>query len=533
MTGRVVVVGSGLAGLACALHAVRAGARVIVLTKATATQTATERAQGGIAAALRTPDSPAAHAEDTATAGAHHGDPAAIRVLVDDAAARIDELRSLGVAFDLDATGALARGLEAAHRHPRILHAGGDATGAAVHAAVLAAVARSTIDLRAHTFAHRLVVDHGRVSGIVARTPHGDETIEADAVVLATGGAGQLYAHTTNPAVATADGVALALSAGARAGDLEFVQFHPTMLEDGFLISEAVRGEGAALVDDAGRRFVFDAHPDGELAPRDVVARAIHQAMRAQGGRPVRLDATRLRESPTATAAFLARRFPTIDREVRARGMDWAREPIPVTPGAHYLMGGVSTDLSGRTSVPGLFAVGEVACTGVHGANRLASNSLLEAAVFGARAGDAAAAEAERATARGLRPHPAPAEPHADPHVEPSAEPHAAPAFSRGALQQLMWTHVGLVRDEAGLAEAEAVLDTWARGAETVDAASSVRELEDRHLLTVARAVARAARARRHSIGAHWRRDDSPARPSDRRTTDDDTVRTPVSEGAR
>ena len=222
--------------------------------------------------------------------------------------------------------------------------------------------------------------------------------------MLATGGAGELYAHTTNPPVATGDGIAAALRAGAEVTDLEFFQFHPTVLEarlapparlgESFLVSEAVRGEGATLIDENGRRFAFDAHPDGELAPRDVVARAIARQMEAQDGRPVFLDATHLRPTSEERRAFLARRFPTIDRAVRDRGLDWAREPIPVTPAAHYLMGGVTTDLDGRTTLPGLYAVGEVARTGVHGANRLASNSLLEGAVFGARAGDAIAADA-------------------------------------------------------------------------------------------------------------------------------------------
>ncbi len=524
MTARVVVVGSGLAGLVCALHAAEAGAEVTVLTKARATDSATERAQGGIAAALRAPDSPDAHAGDTVSAGSGHGDPAAVAVLVREAAARIDELRRLGVAFDRDADGGLARGLEAAHSHPRVLHAGGDATGALVHAAVLAAVARSRVQLRTAAFVDRVLTEGGQVTGVRVRTPEGADTIAADAVVLATGGAGQLYAHTTNPAVATGDGIALALAAGARVSDLEFVQFHPTMLPGGFLISEAVRGEGAVLVDERGHRFARDAHPDGELAPRDVVARAAHRAMQAQSGRPVFLDATGLRPTASETAAFLAERFPTIDRAVRARGWDWARRPIPVTPGAHYLMGGVATDLDARTSVPGLYAAGEVACTGVHGANRLASNSLLEAVVFGARAGEAAAAT----------PHGARAGTHtrgrggtAQPPPRGGAGRSDAPGFSRAALQQLMWREVGLVRDEAGLAEAVAVLDSWirARGGDgpgaaepdrTGDARASTRHLEDGHLLQVARAVAEAARARRGSIGAHWRRDAPPAPPAHR-----------------
>lgn len=507
MTIRVVVVGSGLAGLTCALHAAAAGARVTVLTKGAADDAATTRAQGGIAAALTAPDSPDAHFDDTMIAGAHAGSPGAVRVLVDKAAARIDELRRHGVQFDLDSTGRPALGLEAAHAHARVLHAGGDATGSVIQAALLAAVHRAGIDVRTGLFARRLLVDDDQVVGVGARTApaDADEVVDADAVVLATGGAGQLYAHTTNPLVATGDGLALALSVGAAVADLEFVQFHPTMLSDGFLISEAVRGEGASLIDDSGHRFAFDAHPDGELAPRDVVARAICDAMRRQGGRPVRLDATGLRRSTDETREFLARRFPTIDRAVRARGWDWARHPIPVTPGAHYLMGGIVTDLHGRTGVPGLYAVGEVARTGVHGANRLASNSLLEAAVFGARAGDRVVDDRQRAWPVPTRDAAPPAA--QVPDAPTSAAPDDAPAFSRRALQELAWRHLGPLREATGLRAAARTLDHWLA---TTPPARTVTELEDANMLRVARAIAAAALARRRSLGAHWRADDAP-----------------------
>ncbi|WP_374314718.1 L-aspartate oxidase, partial [Microbacterium sp.] len=337
------------------------------------------------------------------------------------------------------------------------------------------------------------------------------EVLDADAVVLATGGAGELYAHSTNPAVATGDGIAAALRAGADVRDLEFFQFHPTVLpgrqdaaepaaRDAFLVSEAVRGEGATLIDEDGRRFVLDVHPDGELAPRDVVARAIADRMEQQDGRPVFLDATHLAgEDDGKRAAFLARRFPTIDRAVRDRGLDWAREPIPVTPAAHYLMGGVTTDLLGRTTLPGLYAVGEVARTGVHGANRLASNSLLEGAVFGARAGDAIAGDA----ASGIWPAPSAAA--AATPAEPVAAVNA-PAFSRRALQELMWNDAGLVRDESGLARAGAVLAAWRGGTR---APRTEAEHEDENLLLLATALVAAARARRESVGAHFRSDES------------------------
>ncbi|WP_036327256.1 FAD-binding protein, partial [Microbacterium sp. B19] len=351
-------------------------------------------------------------------------------------------------------------------------------------------VRASASRVREHTLLRDLVVEDGRVVGIDVETDGAVERLRADAVILATGGAGQLYSHTTNPASATGDGIAAALRAGAAVADLEFVQFHPTALAAGepFLVSEAVRGDGATLVDDEGRRFAFDAHPDGELAPRDVVARANARAMAAQGGRPVRLDATAL------GAERLARRFPTIDAAVRARGLDWSREPIPVTPAAHYLMGGVVTDLDGRTTVPGLYAVGETARTGVHGANRLASNSLLEGAVFGARAGDAAAAGARWTRVE------APAA-VALPDVDPAPD---APAFSRAALQQLMWEHAGLVRDAAGLGRAAGVLAAWAADAQP-------RSVEDAGLLLLARHVVAAALARTGSIGAHYRSDEAGA----------------------
>ena len=278
---------------------------------------------------------------------------------------------------------------------------------------------------------------------------------------------------------------------------------------DSFLVSEAVRGEGATLVDEDGRRFAFDAHPDGELAPRDVVARAIAQRMETQDGRPVFLDATHLHSTDASErASFLARRFPTIDRAVRERGLDWAREPIPVTPAAHYLMGGVATDLWGRTTLPGLYAVGEVARTGVHGANRLASNSLLEGAVFGARAGDVIAADA----ASGSWPSSPVHLPYSYAET-PAARTFRAtePPFSRRALQELMWEHAGLVRDEDGLGHAASLIAAW-RSQER--AARTERELEDENLLLVAERLVAAARERRESVGAHHR-SDAPASPAE------------------
>lgn len=521
-----VVVGSGIAGLTVALHAVEHGCRVTLVTKDVLEHANTRYAQGGIAGVMFDDDRTEDHIRDTLTAGAGLSDPEAVRVLVDEGPARIRELIALGVAFDRGEDGSFVKGLEAAHSYPRILHSGGDATGTAIEKALVARLRASEVRVIEHAFLIDLVLEAGRVTGVdlligdvpasgdSAATAGRRERVVADAVVLATGGAGELYAHTTNPSVATGDGIAAALRAGAEVTDLEFFQFHPTVLEgkagaaglavgESFLVSEAVRGEGATLIDQDGRRFAFDAHPDGELAPRDVVARAIARQMEAQDGRPVFLDATHLRATPEETATFLAKRFPTIDRAVRDRGLDWAREPIPVTPAAHYLMGGVTTDLDGRTTLPGLYAVGEVARTGVHGANRLASNSLLEGAVFGARAGDAIAEDA----ASGTWPAPPPAKVPSIPPEVPSIESRV-PAFTRKALQELMWEDAGLMRDAAGLGHAASVIAEWRR---TRRSPVTEAEYENENLLLVGEQLVAAALRREHSVGAHFRSDDPSA----------------------
>ncbi|WP_404472721.1 L-aspartate oxidase [Microbacterium aerolatum] len=542
----IVVVGSGIAGLTAALHAADAGHRTTLVTKESLGGGCTALAQGGVAGVYGPGDSPAAHAADTMVAGAGLSDAGAVEVLVREGSARIAELIARGVAFDRDADGQLLLGREAAHAHARIVHAGGDATGAAISRALVQRVHEADVEVIEHALLVDLLVGEGVVHGIRMLRDDLLVGIHADAVILATGGAGRLYAHTTNPDGATGDGIAAAVRAGAAVADLEFVQFHPTVLAAGlanaFLISEAVRGEGAALIDDEGRRFVFDVHPDGELAPRDVVARAVAKKAALQGA-PVRLDATMI------GAARLAGRFPTIDRVTCEHGLDWAREPIPVTPAAHYLMGGVVTDLDGRTSVPGLFAAGEVARTGVHGANRLASNSLLEAAVFGARAvaavgrgaaaGKGAAAEARLRLAPLAHPearlrlaslaHPvsspaASPPPLNDPQLSSArsdfpmtsfsgalsersetkrgerAAGESEPPFSREHLQHLMWDHVGLLRSPDGLAE---VLDTIRTWREAAPAPTTRAEHEDANLLLVAQATASAALARRESVGAH------------------------------
>ena len=492
----VIVAGSGIAGLTAALHASAAGHHVRVVTKDALGDGCTPLAQGGVAGVYGPGDSADNHAADTLTAGAGLSDPDAVDVLVRDGAARIAELIARGTAFDRAPDGTLLLGREAAHSHPRIVHAGGDATGAAIAHALVAAVRTSEIEVIEHAFLTELIVDGGAVRGIRMLRDGALTDQRADAVIIATGGAGSLYAHTTNAPGTTGDGIATAFRAGAAVTDLEFMQFHPTVLDAPgapFLISEAVRGEGATLLDADGRRFCFDIHPDGELAPRDVVARAIARQSAAQGS-PVRLNATML------GAERLAQRFPTIDRVTRERGFDWATEPIPVTPAAHYLMGGIVTDLDGRSTLPGLFAVGEAARTGVHGANRLASNSLLEGAVFGARAAAALGTPATHAAAFPSQNLPLPA---------PARGRIRDRKLTRAALQQLMWDHVGLLRDADGLTTALGQLDAWAADAVPQHTRT---EHEDANLLLLARASASAALARTDSVGAHHREDaDVPA----------------------
>ena len=482
---RIVIVGTGIAGLIAAYRA-SAEHDVVLVTKADLGESNTKYAQGGIAAALFPDDSAQAHAADTVRAGDGLCDPAMVDVLCTEGSRRVRDLIALGVEFDrIDWV--LERGYEAAHSARRVIHAGGDATGLAIETALVAAVRHLALEVHEDTFMRDLVIDDSgpnrRVSGIEIVDSDGDRrVIAADIVILASGGAGQLYTHTTNPLVATGDGMAAALRAGVELADLEFYQFHPTALAVAGtpLISEAVRGEGAELLDEAGRRFMFDIHPDGELAPRDVVARGIAAAMAAQGGRPVLLDATSLGRE------FLEQRFPGIGRSCTANGFDWATTPIPVTPAAHYWMGGIRTDAYGRTSLDGLFAVGEVACTGVHGANRLASNSLLESLVFAWRAtdvlGDAWPVTRRRSVAV----------------IESTG---GTETVDRGDVQRLMWDLVGIERSGDGLEAAAVQLTRWTAPGE------SIHDLETRNLLDLAWFVVRAALHRRESRGAHWRRD--------------------------
>ncbi|GMA32017.1 L-aspartate oxidase [Litorihabitans aurantiacus] len=510
----LVVVGSGLAGLLVALEAEASGTAVVLVAKGALTESNTAWAQGGVAVVGPRPDTVVSHVSDTRRAGGALSDPAAAMALAADGPDAVARLVDLGVTFD-SVEGEPCRALEAAHSHARVLRAGGDATGAEIVRALAAAVRERGISVREHTHAIDVVLESGEVTGLLVRTPEGDvERIPARDVVLATGGAGQLFATTTNPTVATADGVAIALRAGAEVADLEMVQFHPTVLAGPrpFLVSEAVRGEGAVLLDDAGRRFMTDVHPDAELAPRDVVARAI-AAQEARQGSPVLLDATHL------GADVVARRFPTIAAACAQRGYDLTAQPVPVTPAAHYWMGGVRTDLAGRTSVPGLWAAGEVACTGVHGANRLASNSLLEAAVFARRVVAALAADGDdgdgvprvhrAATAASVAAWDAPVA------VDLADGPGAAD-WDRDSLQRVMSDYAGLARDAAGLARAAHVLAGFRTPPLLPDAMVGLeaRDVEDANLLLAARALVAAAAARTGSLGAHTR-SDAPAPGAD------------------
>ncbi len=486
----VLVVGAGAAGLSVALGL--RGRRVRLFTKGPLGASGSSPwAQGGIAAALGRDDSPARHAQDTLAVAGGLADAEVVRVLTEEGPAAVRRLVALGGRFDREADGAFALGREAAHSRRRILHAR-DATGAELVRTLTAALrAAPHVQVEESALALELQVESGRAVALVVRHADGLPRVHpASAIVLASGGLGQLYAHTTNPVEATGDGLALAARAGVALVDLEFVQFHPTALAVGAdplpLLSEALRGRGAHVVDAHGRRFLFDSHADGELGPRDVVARAIAAHVLAGGqafldGRGALGD-----EFPAA--------FPTVFEACRAHGIDPRREPIPITPAAHYHMGGIDVDARGRTSLPGLWACGEVASSGVHGANRLASNSLLEALVFGARvAQDVAASQGPvRVLARALAP----------------LRPLGASADAAVAeLRRLMWAHVGLLRDADGLRHA---LGEMARLEALVPSAA----FEARNLFTVGRLVARAALARRESRGSHFRSDHARTDPA-------------------
>jgi L-aspartate oxidase len=485
-----IVVGSGIAGLYAALLAREHGS-VLLLTKGSIEESNTRWAQGGIAAPIGDDDSPQLHLEDTIRAGAGLVDEEAARVLVENAAEAIAELVRLGVPFDT-ADGEMILGREGAHSVRRVVHAGGDATGARIELTLSSVARMSGITILEYAQAIELKVVDGHVCGLRALDTRSNSVVsyEARFVILATGGLGQMYGVTTNPAVATGDGVALAYRAGAEVADMEFVQFHPTALRlpgvPVFLISEAVRGEGGVLRNANGEAFMERYHELKDLAPRDVVARAIVSEMKGTESDHVLLDVTHIE------ASRLRARFPQIYKYCLDHGLDITGAPIPVSPAAHYMMGGVRTNTWGETTLPGLYACGECADTGVHGANRLASNSLLETVVFARRAVERTLSEpgGQEATSRSAV-------------TLPHMQGHAERPLSLEALQWLMWQDVGIVRSAESLEEARGTLAAWERQVKPVDRPS--HELEN--LVLAARLTTEAALMRTESRGGHYRSD--------------------------
>ncbi len=504
-----IIVGSGIAGLYAALLAREHGS-VLVLTKGSIDDCNTRWAQGGIAAPIGPEDSARQHLDDTIAAGAGLVDAEAARVLSEEAADRIDDLVRFGVPFDTS-HGEIALAREGAHSLPRVLHAGGDSTGAHIELTLSSLARRSRITVLEFTLATDILlssapahpepacpepsrrVERPAVAGVRALDERTGRSTDYACrhLVLATGGAGQLYRVTTNPEVATGNGIALAYRAGAEVMDMEFFQFHPTALRlpgvQPFLISEAVRGEGGILVDIDGARFLPEYDERAELAPRDIVARAILHRMQVTGVDPVLLDVTGM--EPARVIA----RFPQIYRFCLDHGLDITRSRIPVSPAAHYTMGGIRTNVWGETTIPGLYACGECACTAVHGANRLASNSLLETVVF-----------AKRVVGRTVEAPGAAAQPTPDAIDPAEAAPAETPPPSREALQSLMWDQVGIVRSGDGLSRAKTALSAW-QAALPPAADRPSHELAD--LVVCGRLVAEAALLRQESRGAHYRSD--------------------------
>lgn len=502
----VVVIGSGVAGLTAALRCAAAGRRTVVVTKARLDDGSTRWAQGGIAAALGDGDTPEQHQADTLVAGVGLCDEEAVRLLVTEGPDAVRRLMATGAVFDTSAeTGEIELTREGGHHRRRIAHAGGDATGAEISRALVEAVHAAGIETVENALVLDLLQDaEGRTAGVTLHVmgegqPGGVGAVHAPAVILATGGMGQVFSATTNPSVSTGDGVALALRAGAEVSDLEFVQFHPTVLFLGPdaegqqpLVSEAVRGEGAYLVDADGVRFMLGQHELAELAPRDIVAKGITRRMQEQGARHMYLDARHF------GAQMWEQRFPTILAACRSHGIDPVTEPIPVAPAAHYASGGVRTDLHGRTTVPGLYACGEVACTGVHGANRLASNSLLEGLVFAERIAEDIASGAPAGSGPGI--------------PVPATGP-LQPAEARYEIQRIMTDGAGVLRSAASLrTAAEALEGLYAKALTELEtqgktAVPGTETWEATNLLCVARVLVAAAQRRAETRGCHWRED--------------------------
>ncbi len=491
-----IIVGSGIAGLYTALLAKEHGS-VLVITKGSIEDTNTKHAQGGIAAAIGRNDSPELHFKDTIAAGDNFCNEEAVRILVNEAANCITDLVNLGVPFDtLD--GEITLAMEAAHSIPRILHAGGDATGAHIEVTLSNKVRAAKIQVIENSLATKILEEKGTVKGIRVLDCRTGSVKEFGCrfLILATGGAGQLFKFTTNSDIATGDGIALAYNAGAEITDMEFYQFHPTALHlpgvTPFLISEAVRGEGGVLRNVKGYRFMPDYSSQADLAPRDIVARSILHEMEKTASDKVFIDVTHL---PSHT---ITTRFPNIYRFCLEQGLDITQELIPVAPAAHYMIGGVKTNSWGETNIAGLFACGETACTGIHGANRLASNSLLEAVVFGKRI--------IKRTAEGVKVEPSATSQGAEVHYSLSQQriTQVISELNLSALQQLHWDKVGIIRNKEGLTQAATLLAAWQK---SLPQPADRPSYELSNLILTGRLITEAALLREESRGAHFRTD--------------------------
>ncbi|MFN0008453.1 MAG: L-aspartate oxidase [Planctomycetota bacterium] len=518
----LVVVGCGVGGSAAALAAANRGTSVAVLAKAEMRESNTLYAQGGLAAVLAAPDSFDAHVADTLHVGCGLSEREAVECVVRGGPEAVDRLLQLGAAFDRGVDGGMQLSREGGHTHPRIVHAQGDATGLEIQRTLCGALANHPgITSFPNTFVIDLLTGpDGRVAGILTRSSRGDlVAFGAAQVILATGGGGQIYRETTNPVIATGDGVAIGFRAGATVRDLEFIQFHPTCLYIAgaarVLISEIVRGAGGVLRDRHGERFMPEYHPSADLAPRDVVSRAVFARMVATGDTNVYLDLSGVQGDPHVL-------FPGISRICRFFGIDIARDPVPVRPGAHYMVGGLKVDLDGRTTIPGLWAVGECASSGLHGANRMGSNSLLEGLVLGLRAGQVASSEIFGFDILSVAPLRSRELPRAPAGVRVNIEDLIY------SLKSLMWRQMGVERTRAGLQDALDKLAFWSRAVGDLGS-SEPRSWELVNMLTAARLATLGALAREESRGVHFRKDFPESRAEHRLHT----VLTPVPEGER